>query len=204
MIISKKNSKTFSKFSTTLSDNFQKKINFFFWIIKCRTSYEPTVFSIRIWRYLPNCSRKNQQRVIVQICEINPSSPKTSNWGWIVISMRLESFRLSCKYQVLVFPGHWLPTWFTFTQSSLAKDLAARSGSNFFPKVALAMSYILWPLGFAYFLLHKFSRIYARNVFMLASSDNPMYTTSSTTKFRSFFYNILKWEEELVRGAQIS
>ena len=48
------------------------------------------------------------------------------------------------------------------------------------PKFALAMSYIV-AVGFASFSLHKFSRISTRNALLFAISDNPMYTTSSTT-----------------------
>ncbi len=39
----------------------------------------PWLLSIRIWRDLLNCSRKNQYREIVQLCKINPSTPKTTN-----------------------------------------------------------------------------------------------------------------------------
>ena len=80
-------------------------------------------------------------------------------WGWIIIFMKLKSFRLSYKYQGLVFPGRWLPTWFMCTWSSLAKDLAAQSGWKNMLKLHLLWA-ILWPLGFAYFSLHKFFQMF--------------------------------------------
>ena len=115
--------------------------------------------------------------------------------------MKLKSFRLSCKYQVLVFPECWLPTWFTCTRSPLAKDLAAQSVSRNILKLHL-LWVVLWPLGFAYFSLHKL-RTSVRNALMFAFSDNHMYMTSNTTKSRSFC-NFSKWRGELVCGAQIS
>ena len=57
---------------------------------------------------------------------------KQQIWGWCVISMKLGSFRLFYNTIILVFPGRWLPTWFMWTRSSLAEDLAAQSGSIFF------------------------------------------------------------------------
>ena len=41
-------------------------------------------------------------------------------------------------------------------------------------------------LGFPKFSLHKFSRIYVRNALLFVVSNNLVYTTSSTTKFRYF------------------
>ena len=162
----------------------------------------PRLFLIQIWINLLNCSRNFQWRAIVQICEINPITPKTTIWGWTTISMKLESLRLSCTNQVLIFPRGWLPTWFTCTWSSLAEDLAIQCGTKKFMKSHLLWA-VLWPLGFAYFSFQKFSRISIRNALLLAISNNLMYTTSSTTKFRSFC-KIVNQTTELVRGAQIS
>ena len=96
---------------------------------------------------------------------------KQQIWGWIVISMKLESFRLSCVYQVLIFRRHGLPTWFACTRSSLAEDLAPQSGTKKFMKFHLLWT-VLWPLGFAYLSLHKFSRISIRNVLWFEVSNN--------------------------------
>ena len=145
----------------------------------------PRLFSIRIWSICQIVVEKINKERLYKSVRSTHRHQKQQIWGWIVISMKLESFRLTCKYRVLVFLEHWLPTLFMFTQSSLAKDLAAQSGSNCYLKLQLLWT-VPWPLGFAYFSLHKFSRISARNALMFVVSDNPMYTTSSTTKFRSF------------------
>ncbi len=126
-----------------------------------------------------------EQRAIVQICEINPTTPKTTNLRMACNFMTLESFRFSYRYRLWVFPGRWLPTWFTCTWSLLAKDLVAQSGSKKFLKLHLLWA-VLWPVGFACFTLHRFSQISVRIALMFAISNNLMYTTSSTTKFCSF------------------
>ena len=143
-----------------------------------------------------------EQRAIVQICEINPTTPKTTNLRMACNFMTLESFRFSYRYRLWVFPGRWLPTWFTCTWSLLAEDLATQSGSKDILKLHFLWN-VAWLLRFAYFSLQMFSQIFVMNALLFVISDIPMYMTLSITKFRSFLWYFSKWRGELVCGAQI-
>ena len=127
---------------------------------------------------------------------------KEQIWGWTIISMKLESFRLSCNTMLRYKSTSFVYTWFTCTQRSLVKNLASQSGSKIFLKLHL-LWVVLWSFGFAYFSLHKFSRNFVRNTLLFTVFDNPMYMTSSIAKFHGFC-NSFKWRGELVCGAQIS
>ena len=160
----------------------------------------PPLFSIRIWRHLPNYSRKINKERLYKSTRSTQQHQKQQNWEWSVISMKLESFRLSCntmlRHKTPLKHAHSL-IW-----SSLAEDLAAPSGSYNVLNFHLLWA-ALWPLGVACLSLHQFSRIYARNALLFAVSHNPMYTTSSTTKFWSFC-NSFRWRGEKVCGAHVS
>ena len=97
-----------------------------------------------------------------------------------------------------MFVGHWLPIWFTCTQTSLAEYLAAQRCSMFLLLKLHLPWFVLWPLGFADFSLHRLSQIFVRNALLFVVSDNPMYTWSSTPKFHCFC-NVFKWR----RGASM-
>ena len=149
-----------------------------------------------------NYSRKFYKEQLYKSARSTRRHQEQQIWGWCVISMKLESFGLSCNNKVLVFPGHWLPTWFTCTRSSLAEDLAAQSSLEEFMKLHM-LWVVLWSLGFAYFSLHKFSQIFVRNALLFAVFDNTMCTTLSTTKFCSNCH-FSKWRGEIVCGVQNS